>query len=214
MNIVTNYANFISEIFRRLDAISLSLVEVRDDPDHPDVWQNCDFCWFQFRKVCEYVALSIALAHHEDTGLDDLSKWRPKDLLSQTSSLSGHPTQIPLDIHILADGNSRQFVPLAKPVNPAEISKIYGQCSELLHVGSLDRMLKNKMPSYDILTAEKWLAGFNRLLRNHALFLPMIKNVLICRSNFVEPAQFFQLETNGEAMFNAGDLPKFELVMA
>lgn len=213
MSTVENYATFISEIFRRLDSISLSLEEIRDDPHHPDNWKNCDFCWFQFRKICEYLALSIALAHHEDTGLDDLSKWRPKELLAQAASLSGHPTQMPLAASGSATSTALQFLPLTKPINPAEISRIYGHCSELLHVGPLDRILRNKMPSYDILIAEQWLAGFNRLLRNHALLLPKIQNVLICQSDSGS-SEFFQLEGEGEAIFNAGDLPEFDLMTA
>ena len=209
------YSTFILEIFRRLDAVSESLGEIKANPNHPNNWKNCDFCWFQIRKICEYLALAIVLAHHRGTtAVNDLSKWRPSDLLKQIEDLNAHPTPVRIAIELAPNGEGgTQLTPLAKPMNTKTISEIYGRCNDILHVGSLDRILNSKMPNYDLSQLERWLDGFERLLRNHALLLPELKRVLVCLhiSGGEAPPQIFLMESEGEAVFNTDNLPEFEL---
>ena len=203
------YKTFMREIFRRLDAISESIDELQSDSTHVSNWKNCEFCWSQVRKVCEYLTVAIVFAHHCETGkITELDKWRPKDLLAQAAKLSDHPTPVPVDVPFAVGQNGdKQIVPLTRPVAPKLISEIYGRSSELVHVGSLDRMLSGKLPAFDVGQLEHWIAGFRRLLTNHVLLLPGIAKVLVWRAG-AEP-KFFILGSEG-AKFDTSKLPEFE----
>ena len=257
------YATFIIEIFKRLDAIAESMAEIKANPESLDNWKNCDFCWFQIRKICEYLALAIVLAHHRDTGVvDDLSKWNPSDLLKQVEKLNAHPTPVQISTHVTANAegvrqlehravNPHHFViaseakqsrvtkrraglprrfaprnddsyltqftltPLAKPIRSKIISQIYGRTNNVLHVGTLDRILSMEMPTYDLGQLERWWDGFERLLRNHALILPQVQQILVClheRGSNASP-QIFLMAGEGEAVFVTENLPEFEIIV-
>jgi hypothetical protein len=208
--VIDVYANFISEIFRRLDAADDSIAELKANSGHPNSWQNCDFCWFQVRKICEYLTLAVVAAHHFDGHpVSSLSKWRPKELLADVARLSEHPTPVAI-AHVLGAGpdGERQLTPVAKPIRAELISQVYGRCSEVLHVGSLDRILAEKLPGYEIAQLDRWLAGFRSLLSHHMLLLPGIKTVLVCRSEGGE-RMLFALGSDG-AIFDTSQLPDFE----
>ncbi len=203
------YSKFIERILDQLDAISESLAEIKENPNHPSNWKNCDFSCFELRKSCEYLTLAIVLAHHCDgSEIDDLSKWRPKDLLAQVGKLSDHPTPIPISNKAIAsDDRPKQIVPLSRPVRASEISAIYGQCSDRLHAGSLERILGDKLPSYDVAILEQWSERFRKLLEHHVLLLPGIKRVLLFSDR-----QFYVLGSDGLGVLDSSDLAEFELL--
>lgn len=212
--LASEYATFINEILKRLDAISESLSEIMANPDHPENWKNCDFCWFQIRKICEYMASAIVLAHHRDSGEEvELKNWKPKDLLAQVDKLSHHPRFVAISSVLIDQGETRQPIPLAKPIDAKIISEIYGRSSELLHVGSLKRILESNLPSYEIPQLQLWLSGLTKLMRNHALLLPKVKRVLVCisRFEFASVPEIFLMAGEGEALFDMTNLPEFEL---
>ena len=207
---LADYQIFISEIFRRLDAISASLSELNANPTHSDSWKNCDFCWFQMRKICEYLTVGIVLAHHCDTGaIADLGKWRPKDLLAQASKLSNHPTPVQIS-PFFGSGpeGEKQIEPLARPIRPDLISSVYGRCSELLHVGSLERILAGKLPSYDVSQMEAWLIGFRKLLSDHVVLLPGVQKIIVSLTGPTQTSTFI-LASEG-AGFDTSKLADFE----
>jgi hypothetical protein len=180
------------------------------NPEHKDNWKNCDFCWLEMRKICEYLALSLVLAHQCDTGqIEDLTKWRPKDLLAQVAKINDHPTPIQIAVDFKADSNGEnQLVPIFGPIAPELISKIYGRCSDLLHLGSLDRILSGKMPSHDIREMQIWVSGLQKLFMNHVVFLPGIKKVLLCLTRG-EQTNLHILASDG-AIFDKSSLPEFD----
>ena len=214
---IGEYATFIIEIFKRLDAIAESMAEIKANPESLDNWKNCDFCWFQIRKVCEYLALAIVLAHHRDTGtVNDLSKWKPSDLLKQVEKLNANPTPVQISNHVVAnEEGGRQLTPIAKPITSKIISQIYGKANDVLHVGKLDRILNMTMPGYDLGQLERWWDGFERLLRNHVLMLPQVQRILVCLHNRGSnvPPKIFLMEGEGEAIFVTENLPEFEMIV-
>ncbi len=208
-HLLLEYPNFVHKILQQLEAVSESIAEVKAHLDHPNNWKNCDFICFEIRKACEYLTVAIVLAHYSDSGaIDDLRKWRPKELLAQVAKLSEHPTpvQISREFAECLDG-SRHIKPLFRPVRATEISAIYGRCSDVLHVGSLERILDNKLPPYDISKLERWNDGLRALVENHALLLPGIKRVLIFSNR-----QFFVLEADGEGILDTSGLQELELL--
>ena len=205
------YRDFVVEITKRLNAVSDSISELKANPKHPNAWQNCDFCWLQIRKICEYLTIGIVAAHHFDgAAIADLHKWRPKELLAQVSKLNDHPTPVLISSSFGngVDGE-RQIMPLARPIKPGAISAVYGRCSDLFHLGSLERILSDKLPAYEIAQLDRWLSAFQKLSANHALFLPGIRKVMVCRTEDNEQS-FFALESDG-AIFDTSELSEFEI---
>ena len=114
------YKAFMEEIFRRLDAISESIAELKSDISHVNNWKNCEFSWSQIRKICEYLTVAIVFAHHCDTGaISELDKWRPKDLLAQAAKLNEHPTPVPIEAAFdTGSDGEKQIKPQTRPVAP------------------------------------------------------------------------------------------------
>jgi hypothetical protein len=203
------YGAIVTEILRRLNGISESLAKLCANPQHPDNWKNCDFSWLQMRKICEYLAVGIVFAHHlENGGIDDLTKWRPKELLAQAKALSEHPAPMPIaPLPIAQPNGERQIVPLAQPIEAKVISEIYGRCGDVLHLGSVDRILKENLPAYDVPQMEMWVAGLRKLMENHVLLLPGVRTILLCHTQ--KGRTDTVLMVSDGAILNAGHLPKF-----
>lgn len=157
------------------------------------------------RKICEYLAVAVVFAHHwEGNAAIDLMAWRPKDLLTDVGKLSDHPTPAPLE-PFQAAGN---LVPTARPVGSAQIAKVYGQLSNLLHVGSPNRIVQANFPPFDLDRLMGVSDAFQRLANAHVIALPNVKRVLIWNG----PTRSALLgEGDGEAVFNFDHLPQLEL---
>jgi len=208
-SLVGAYADFVSEISKRLDAIAASFDELTANAEHANAWQNCDFCWLQIRKICELMAVSVVAAHHFDGGHAlETNKWSPKDVLLDIAKMNNHPTPIPISDNF-ADGpnGERQIILSSKAIEMKLISEIYGRCGDILHVGSLNRILEKKVPAYDLAKMAAWLTGFRRLISNHVLFLPGMKKVLVCWWGGSQ-RQIFLMESEG-ANFVQDDLLDF-----
>jgi hypothetical protein len=210
--VAEEYQVFVFEIFRRLGAIRLSLDEILANPIHANVWQNCDFCCLQFRKVCEYVAVSMTAVHCDyfDETVN-LKKWKPKELLTQVSNFNVFPLPIPISGPQHSRQGTTHLVPLCKAVRVNDISRIYGLCGDVLHVGSLDRIQKMKMPSYNIEQMIGWLRGFDALLVNHVVLLPKIQEALVClNGNQGSAAKIFAVSARSESCFATDNLAEFD----
>ena len=206
-SLVPLYQNFISEIFCRIEAGEESLSEILTFPNHINNWKNCNFCWLQIRMICEYIALGIVLVHHEHLPEDanTFSKWKPKDLLKEVGKLSGHPNPIPVRVN----HDTKNIETLARPVKITDISRIYGQTGDLLHAGSLNDILGNNIPSYDVRLLRAWLKGFRSLLMNHVILLPNLNKAILCQQNQNGKTVQCELHADGDAVFITETLPDF-----
>ena len=207
---LSEYGTFMAEVDKRLRAVSEILGQLTANPQDEFAWIRCELAWFQIRKICEYLAVAIVFAHSAETcAMTDLGKWKPKDLLAQVSKLSGHPTPVPIAAFFGKGAiGEKQIIPLTRPMRPELISEIYGRCSEVLHVGRLDRMLAGKLPPFDLGQLKSWVGGFQNLLDNHVVLLPKIEKTLVWMRE--QEPRFFVLGSDG-AVFDTDRLPEFEL---
>jgi len=197
------------EVDKRLRSVSEILGQLMANPQDEFAWLRCELAWFQIRKICEYLAIAIVFAHSVETGaIADLGKWKPKDLLAQVSKLSGHPTPVPVaQFFGKGENGEKQIIPLTKPIRAELISEIYGRCSEILHVGTLERMLADKMPPFDLGQLQSWVRGLQNLLDNHVVLLPKIEKVLVWMRE--QNPRLFVLGSDG-AVFDTDRLPEFD----
>jgi len=211
-NLRADYENFMKEIFNRLDAIDESLAEIKSAPDHLQNWRNCDFSWIAMRKICEYLVLAILLVHYRDDEAHvDIHKWRPRDIMGDIARINDFPAPIPIKIEIHA-GGPHSAIPMYRALSSNVITSIYGKCSELIHVGSLERILCQNLPSFEIAQMQKWVRGLRSFLTNHILLLPKIKHVVICRGSNAPSngPEIYLAEAESEACFDTSNLGEFD----
>lgn len=157
------------------------------------------------RRVCEYLAVACVFAHHWD-GHDgpNLLAWSPKDLLSSVATLSDHPTPAPLN----AMNGDNAFVPTALPLGVAQLVKLYGQCSSLIHVGRPDRIIQQTIPPFDLAKLNKSVSELSRLAKAHVIMLPTIQRVVIWDGT---NRKALVAEAPGEGTFDGAGLTELRL---
>jgi hypothetical protein len=192
--------------------------ELLTNPTHPNSWKNCDFVALQVRKLCELMLLGSTLAHwREGTADINPKKWRPKDAFGELSQLSTHPLQIPVEIQTHSGGSGQHHaVPLSKAIPFNTLNAIYGLCGDLLHIPSAKKVASGAIPPYDAAVFKSWMDGFRRLLQGHALLLPGLERILLCRwsGSPIEIPEVFLLIALGPSTLDLSDYPEFNLLQA
>jgi hypothetical protein len=142
-----------------------------------------EFCYLQLRMLCEVIALACLTANGniKETQERDLMKSAYADrIIKRLAKL--HPdfyprpaidTRIPGGIHL---------VPITDPfLTKDDIVKLYGQCGDNLHRGSLKRLLEPQSPvpsQYgDII---EWTNKVLKLLERHYITLSDKLTTILC----------------------------------
>lgn len=137
------YANILGEINLRVDAINHCTTGLSGLA--PPFIK--DFCYIQIRMICELVALGCLVAHGDikQTSSEKMQRaWSAEKIMSTLESLHLHfypqpvtPTNTPNGVHL-----QRKPSPLSKD----EFLKLYYRCGEMLHRGSLRKLLRGQFP--------------------------------------------------------------------
>ncbi|MFD1610336.1 hypothetical protein ACFSCW_00815 [Sphingomonas tabacisoli] len=177
------YNALMTQIVFRLDATLESGKEARDNKDHPDNWKNAEFCYLQVRKVCEYLALAILVAHDGYEGATSKkyrSSYHAGDLFDELMKLNRYAFPVPVLVMMDAQGEGRHHVePKSNGLTIAELKYIYGQCSDRLHVGTLKKLLSGRAQAYDLTELMGWRNRLVETLNTHMVLLPEILSVLL-----------------------------------
>jgi len=201
---------------RRLVAAEQCHEELTGNPIHPGSWKNCDFIALQVRKLCELMLLGSTLAHwREGTADINPKKWRPKEAFGELSQVSNHPLQVPVAIHLHQEGQGQHHAePLSKGMPFDTLNAIYGLCGDLLHVPSAKKVVAGAIPPFDAALFKAWMNGFRTLLQGHALLLPGLELVVLCRwsGSPADAPEVFLLSALGPSTLNLSDYPEFNLL--
>ncbi|WP_421989707.1 hypothetical protein [Qipengyuania sp.] len=150
----------------------------------------------------------------EGTELDP-KHWHPKDAFKEIEKFNENPLPIPLQLFVSvgADGE-KQFVPAMKPMTLGALNRVYGQCANILHVPSAQKVLEDKIVPFEWQKYRSWVDDFIRLMRAHALLLPAVQSVIICQWSGAAGAQpqIILAEGVGEAVLNPDGLGEFSLL--
>lgn len=171
------------QIVLRLEAIKNSAAEAVAQISHASNWQNAEFCYLQIRRICEYAAIGVLVAHGERTEFlsqSFLKEWNAGKLFQKLISLNPNSFPTPVITHLNADGEGvHQLEIKERLLDGVGVATIYNACGDRLHASSLRRILKGKLPDYSFDDIASWANSLVRTLENHVILLPEVSSVML-----------------------------------
>ena len=177
------YVSLMQQIVLRLDAVRDSASEAVVDLGNPLNWKNAEFCYLQIRRICEYAAIAVLVAHGERQEFISQSlikEWNAGKLFQKLVSINPNAFPIPVVTHVNANGDGQHHLERRDRLLDAEaVSRIYNACGECLHASSLRRILNGNLPEYNFDDIATWANNLVRTLENHLILLPEISSVML-----------------------------------
>jgi hypothetical protein len=131
-----------------------------------------EFCYLQLRMLCEVVALAILTAHGDMALPGKLRKaYSPDEIFERLGQL--HPDFFPVPIARISLGRPKAIDRLrldsdATVLTKDELIALHAKCGDVLHRGSLKKLLSPKMPTRtNFPDVNNWLTQFIFLLDYH-----------------------------------------------
>lgn len=174
------YRNLMDEIKLRMRSIELS---VNGGTSLPNPLVR-EYCYLQFRMICELVALGCLVANGEAefTKNNRLNKQYSAEKIFEILQ-AVHPDFYPTPVSIKQTGpNSHHVEPIKSGfMSREEMVRLYSSCGNTLHRGSLKRLISSKNPSGVTLTEVRTLTErMLNLLRVHHVAMLGHKEFYLC----------------------------------
>ena len=177
------YIGLMQQIVIRLDAVRDAAAEAVANLDHSLNWRNAEFCYLQIRRICEYAALAVLVAHGERAEFltnSLLKEWNAGNLFQKITLLNPNSFPTPVKTHLNANGSGMHHLEIKERLLDGDAVKtIYNACGDRLHASSLRRILEGKLPEYSFDDIADWANSFVRTLENHLILLPEISSVML-----------------------------------
>lgn len=196
------------QVVVRLESMPPYLEEVSANPDHSNNWQNAELCYLQIRKICEYTALAVLMAHDlydENFGKNLMKEWHASEIFGRLLKLNPHAFPTAIIVSFDKNGSGQHHVELTeRQLGSKELATIYGQCGDRLHVGSLKRLIDNRIPPFDLGEITVWRNRLIEMLNNHMIMLPEIGMMLIVslKGDEAGKARIIFTQANGPFVIN------------
>lgn len=171
------YVSLMDEVKLRLAAIEAGTSGKL--PLMPDLVR--ELCFLQIRMICELIALACLVAHGDLVQSRDLRKeWAADEIMRQLSSL--HPDFYPIPARAEVQGTNVHFEELkTNPLPKAELIGLYGRCGDVLHKGSIKKLLSDKAPAkMEFPEIAALAAKFNNLLSAHVVVTRGEEKLIAC----------------------------------
>ncbi|GLI23431.1 hypothetical protein GGQ86_003033 [Xanthobacter flavus] len=160
------YASLMDEVKVRIGAINQLLA-------HPLLFPfpiRREFGFLQLRMICELVALGCLVAHEDikATQSSDLrKKYAADEIINRLSDL--HSDFFPTPHVRTENGRLNNITPKTEPyLTKDEMIKLVRECGDILHKGSLKKLIKPKYPiKYEIDDLVLYTNKLIRLLESH-----------------------------------------------
>jgi hypothetical protein len=168
-SVLSLYAGLMEEIKLRLERINNAQSELAATPGL-FVLENC---YLQIRMCCELIALACLVAHGDDpTKLaKKLQKhWSAEKIVIDLVNLN--PSFFPEAVSVKRTGEKEHHMDYTEPspLSRSSFLKIYGQCGDGLHRGSLDKLLSSLPPQPISLDVPiEWANKIRTLLQTHRI---------------------------------------------
>jgi hypothetical protein len=164
------YSNLMEEIKRRVDVIQRAANGQLQIPP----MASFELCYLQLRKVCEVFALACLCAHREipEVRSKSLEKtYNVDQIIKRLSDL--HPDFYPVPTIQVLDPLTSRVVRTVRVesgfLTKDDLLKLYGECGNYLHRGSVRQLLTKWEPSIDFGQIKGWLAKIVQLLGHHEI---------------------------------------------
>jgi hypothetical protein len=167
------YANLMDEVKVRIASINAALVGGTGLP--PLILR--EFCFLQLRMLCELIALGCLTAHGDIEETTRLRKQYAADrIVGELERL--HPTFYPWP---LREVGPKQFEGINEGfLTKVDLIKLNGECGNVLHRGSLKKLLSPREASGDLCDVAKWGNRITTLLGIHGLLLIYSNTSFLC----------------------------------
>jgi hypothetical protein len=107
-----------------------------------------EFCFLQIRMICELIALGCLTAHGDITATQSRKlrqEWAADKIMEELGKL--HPDFFPVPVNqVSKDGGFILNPILPSPLPKNELLKLYYKCGDILHRGSMKKLLSQKAP--------------------------------------------------------------------
>ena len=196
------YADLMHEIKARMDSIAEIHRGLSADPSVIDGFIKAEFCYLQIRYICELIALGVAAAH-EPVGLskDILKSWNADRTLGYLAQINEHC--FPKPIVLRSQDGAHQFeIRENCALEIKDVKKIYSECGEILHRGTLKNILAERQRLYDLRKLNEWARAIGSLLKHHIIMILSEGTVLLVRMGGPgEGVQVALAKAEGEAIY-------------
>lgn len=168
------YRGIMDVVADRLDAISDAIAEVDANPEHPNNWQNAEFCYLQIRKCVEYVALALLAAHRVgDYECEKLENaYKADSIFNDLAKLNPHGFPKAIQINFNNQEPGQHHIDHAPTLSKRRMKRIYDGCAVHLHSGRLTDIINQTVPPYELPRVIEWRDELVSLLGQHQVMLP------------------------------------------
>lgn len=164
------YAELMEEIKQRVDVI-LRVIESRVPLPKMVAFE---LCYLQLRKICEVFALACLCAHGdipEVRGKLLQKAYDADQIIKRLTRL--HPDFYPIPGTQVCDAVTGRPVRIERLASDfltkSELLKMYGECGNYLHRGSVRQLLTNWEPAPNFKEIEEWVKKITILLNHHQI---------------------------------------------
>lgn len=135
------------------------------------------FCFLQFRCLCELIALGCLIANgHMKLAKSLRNVWRANELVDALEAL--HSDFYPQPVEVMREDPSSMtgsmlIVPRTAKhlLTKSDLKRLYGIAGDELHIGKLQQFEKGRRPSADLHELKIWWDKIDGLLREHQILL-------------------------------------------
>ena len=170
--ILNLYVKFMEEIKRRIDTIQRVVGGQFPLPG----MVAFELCYLQLRKICEVFALACLAAHGEisETRTGHLSNTYDADeIIKRLTRL--HPEFYPVPGRQQIDPGTEKVSEVVRVAScyltKDELLRLYGECGNYLHRGTLRQLLSNWEPAPDFTRIQSAVQQIIALLNHHQIQL-------------------------------------------
>lgn len=167
------YAAYMEEIKQRSEAITASMLAIRDGTTGDPAFMRAEFAFLQLRYICELVALSSLAAHHSiGLGSRLLKAWNAGEAFALLEQINPHC--FPASVRNIPDSKGiHNFQVIADPpsLTRSDLAKIYAGCGTALHRGIIKDALAGKPREYNLEDLNRWHRSIMKLLTQHMILI-------------------------------------------
>jgi hypothetical protein len=129
-----------------------------------------EYCFLQLRMLCELIALGCLVAHGDITKTKYFQRdaYKADDIMRRLEEL--HPEFYPFPVTPIFNPGHVHLEPISSGfLTKPELISLYGRCGDVLHKGTLDRLISPKPLRMDYADIMDWGQKILNLLSSHRI---------------------------------------------
>ncbi len=177
---VHRYLKLMVELTIRIDLVSAATAgKLNLTPPY-----SREFCYFQFRRMCEIIALGCLILHGDIPATQSKSarkEWNAEKIMSLLDNLHEHFFPQSIIRKINADGAMNIAAnSVAGALTKQEFKRLYNECGTVLHRGSISSLELEEPPSEeDYARVYAWAEKIVNLMQEHMVTRSLVKGLYL-----------------------------------